>query len=136
MSRPVTTLAIGFVFMQLFAVALQAQGVTAMLGIGTITQPCPDAPTQEQVDRIADCKVSDLTGDDTVESGTATGSTLFGMYNVLATQIGGVYDVIYPGLNILEHAGIPGWITDGIIGNLFSLMIFISVMSFLRGWDL
>jgi len=136
MSRPVTTLAVGFVFMQLFAVALQAQGVTALLGVGTITQPCPDNPTADEVERIADCKVSDITSDDNVESGTATGSTLFGMYNVLTGQLSKIYDVLYPGLNLLEHAGIPSWITEGIIGNLFSLMIFISLMSFLRGWDL
>lgn len=136
MARPVTTLAIFFISMSLFTGAMQAQGIFATMGVGGVGQPCPDNPTDEQVKHIADCTVEDLAGQEGVNSGTSTGQTLFGMYNVLAGQVGGIYDVIYPGLTLLERAGVPGWITEGILGNLFSVMIIIALLSFLRGWSL
>lgn len=134
-SRPITTIAIFFIALNLFASVLQAQGVFLALGVGDVSQDCPDNPTQEQINRIADCKVSDLSNND-VEAGTQSEGALFGMYNVLAKQVSGIYDVIFPGLAMLNRAGVPAWITRDILGNLMSVMISIAIISLLRGWDL
>jgi len=136
MGRPITAIAIGIIAAQLLTGMMQAQGVFAVLGLGAATQECPDNPTDEQVKHIADCKVDELSDDDDVGIGSSTGSTLFGMYNVLASQAGGIYDVVYPGLTLLERAGVPGWITEGFFGNLFSVMITIALLSYARGYDL
>jgi len=135
MGRPITAIALGVVAMSLITGMMQAQGVFAIMGLGGVSQDCPDDPTEEQVNHIADCKIDDL-NDEEVGIGSSTGSTLFGMYNVLADQVGAIYGVIFPGLVILERAGVPGWITVGFFGNMFSLMITISIISFARGYGL
>lgn len=123
MSRPVTTLVIFFVAFNLFAGMLAATGVSSMLGL--------DAQVGE--DDAVDQRVSDS---DEIRSGPGGGSTLFGMYNVLSTQLGGFFGMIFPGLRMLNRAGVPGFITFGFLAPLFSLMTGIGIMSFLRGWDL
>jgi hypothetical protein len=123
MARPVTTLVVFFVSINLIASVFMATGVAAMLHLDA------NVGGDEAVnDTVAAGK--------SVSTGSSTGSTLFGMYNVLANQVGGFYDVIYPGLHMFERAGVPGYITDGILGNLFSVLIFIDVVSFVRGWGL
>lgn len=123
MARPVTTLVIFFIAFNLFATMLMATGVAGMLGL--------DANVG------GDSAVNDRVGDsDGVETGSSTGSTLFGMYNVLSQQVGGFFAVVFPGLNMLNRAGVPSYITSGFLGPLFSIMITIGIMSFLRGWDL
>lgn len=123
MARPVTTLVIFFVAFNLFAGMLMTTGVAGMLGLNA--QVGEDSAVNQRVENSKD-----------VSSGSSTGSTLFGMYNVLATQIGGFFNVIFPGLRMLNRAGVPSYITSGFLGPMFSVMIGIGVMSFLRGWDL
>lgn len=122
MARPVTTLVVFFIAFNLFAVMLGATGVSAALGIDA-TVGGNDA-------------VDDQTSRDGVDSGSPTGSTLFGMYNVLSTQLSGLFGVIFPGLNMLNRAGVPSYITGGFLGPLFSIVIVIDIISFLRGWGL
>lgn len=123
MARPVTTLVVFFVAFNLFAGMLMSTGVASTLGL--------DAQVGE------DGEFDKTTGDASdIESGTPQGDNLFGMYNVLATQVGSLFDTIFPGLRMLNRAGVPAYITGGFLGPLFSVMIMIGTVSFLRGWDL
>jgi len=123
MARPLTTLAIFFVAFNLLAGVMMAQGIAADIGIEANVGE--NQSVNERVDESRD-----------VASGAPTGQTLFGMYNVLTKQIGNVMGVIFPGLTMLERAGVPNWITQGILGTLFSLVIFVDVLSFIRGYSL
>jgi len=122
MARPVTTLVIFFIAFNLFAGMLMTTGVAGAIGI--------DAAVGE------DDAIDQQTSNDGLETGTGSGSTLFGMYNVLFTQLSGFFGTIFPGLRMLERAGVPMFITSGFLGPLFSVMIFVGGMSFMRGWDL
>lgn len=123
MARPVTTLVVFFLAFNLFAGMLSATGVAATIGI--------DSTVGE--DEEFDQTVSDA---GSVNSGTPRGDNLFGMYNVLSSQIGDFFDTIFPGLRMLNRAGVPGYITTGFLSPIFSIMIMIGVVSFLRGWNL
>lgn len=123
MARPVTALVVFFLAMNLFAGMLGATGTDAMLGIDS------DVGAGQATDDLQQQT-------NNVESGTSTGSTLFGMYNVLAGQISGFFHYIFPGLDMLHRAGTPGWITAGFLAPLFSVAIFVDVVSFFRGWGL
>lgn len=122
MARPVTTLVVFFVAFNLLAVMLSTTGAAAAVGLNTEVG--------------GDAAVDERTNKEKIQSGGSTGVTLFGLYNVLSNQVGNLYNVVYPGLAMLERAGVPGYITDGFLGNLFSVMIVIDVISFLRGWGL
>lgn len=123
MARPITTLAIFFIALNLWAGVMMSTGFADTLGI--------DANVGE--DEAVDEAVQDS---ENVSSGTSTGSTLFGMYQTVAGQVGGLLSTIFPGLRMLERAGTPKAITQGFLGPLFTVMIGIMIMSFFRGWDL
>lgn len=122
MSRPTTTLLIFFVAFNLFAGMLGATGVGSMLGVST------DIGGDEQLEERVEQS-------ENVSSGAPTGSTLFGMYNVLSGQIGGLVNYIFPGLTMMENAGVPSFITSFFF-SAFWVVFAIDMMSFLRGWDL
>jgi hypothetical protein len=123
MARPLTTLVVFFFAMNLFAGVLVSTGVAGVIGI--------DAQVGED-----DKFDQEINQRENVSTGTEGGGTLFPMYNVLGDQLGGLYDTIYPGLNMMERAGVPDYITDDILGNLFSILTFIGIVSFIRGWGL
>jgi len=77
MARPVTTLVIFFIAFNLFAGMLMTTGVAGAIGI--------DAAVGE------DDAIDQQTSNDGLETGTGSGSTLFGMYNVLFTQLSGFF---------------------------------------------
>lgn len=109
--------------MNVFAGVLMGTGVASHMGIET------NVGGDEQVDEIT-------RSDQDVDTGSPTGETLFGMYNVLTDQVGGIFDVIYPGIQMMENAGMPTYITEDILEPVASVMITIGIISFLRGWDL
>lgn len=128
MARPVTTLVIFFLAFNLFAGMLMSTGVAGTLGL--------DANVGED-DKVDEHEKSA----EDVASGNGLGSTLFGMYNILSSQLGSLFGFIFPGLRMLRRAGVPAFITGsenqaGFLPPLFSVMMGIGVMSFLRGWDL
>lgn len=123
MARPVTTLVVFFVAFNLLAGVLMSTGAAAALGMDTTVGG----------DDAVDKRVNQA---DDVSTGSGLGDTLFGMYNVLSSQIGNFFGVIFPGLEMVERAGVPGFITDGILAPLFGIAIFVDVVSFLRGWGL
>lgn len=69
-------------------------------------------------------------------TGSPTGSTLFGMYNVLVQAVTVLTGTITAGPTMLSRAGVPTMITDGVLKPMFTVVIGIGVVSFLRGWDL
>lgn len=121
MARPVTLLVVFFLAMNLLAAAVPAHaiGIDTNVGGDEVQERTPDPNEAENV-----------------SSGAPTGSTLFGMYNVLSTQISNLFGAVFPGLRMLERAGMPGEITYGILAPIFALLIFVDVISFLRGWGL
>jgi len=128
MARPVTTLAIFFVTLNAFAGMLVGTGAAADMGLDT---------------RVGgDDSVQDANEEaQQFESGSPSGETLFGMYNVLSDSLGTIFGVIFPGLRMLYNAGAPAFLvggpsTIGFLPPIFSLMLGITVISFLRGWDL
>lgn len=120
MARPVTTLVIFFVAFNLFAGMLSATGVAATIGIDSNVG--------------GDEITNDVNRE--VDTGSPTQSTLFGMYNALGAQVSGLFASIFPGLAMLNRAGVPGYITFGFLSPLFSVMSVIAVLSFFRGWGL
>lgn len=123
MARPTTLLVVFFLSFNLFAGMLMATGVDGVLGI--------DANVGED-DEVQN--LEDQTDD--VSTGNGLGATLFAMYNALAGAIGSVFNFIFPGLLMLERAGVPSYITAGFMGPIFSVLIAFDVVSFLRGYNL
>jgi hypothetical protein len=128
MSRPITTLAFFFIALSLFSGTLQATGVAGALhldqrvGGGEAQRNAVDQGTS-------------------IETGAPTGSTLFGMYNVLANQLSKVLAIFNPGLRMLYNAGVPAFLvggpgTIGLLPPLATLVKFIGLASYLRGWGL
>lgn len=127
MGRPLTALVIFFVSLNLFSGAIMTTGVDDMLGINA--------------DVGGDKAVDDATAAE-ADPGSGFGATLFDMFNQLAGQLSGFFHAIMPGLNMLHRLGVPAYITGdgettaGILGPLFSIIIFVDLVSFLKGWGL
>jgi len=123
MARPVTLAVVFFLSLNLFAGALMSTGAAATLGI--------DAEVGGDEAR------SELDSQtDEAPTGSPSDGTLFGLYNVVGGFLSSIYDFIFPGLNMLERAGVPSFITDDILGNLFSLLIVIDIAAFVRGYEI
>lgn len=123
MARPTTVLVIFLISINLIAGIVTAQGIDAMLGIDATVggDSAVDSATSSTKD---------------ISTGSSVGDTLFGMYNVLASGVSDVYGSIYPALNMLDRAGVAGYIVYGILGNMFTFVIFFDVVLFLRRGDL
>jgi hypothetical protein len=73
-----------------------------------------------------------------VNTGAPTGSTLFGMYNVLSSQLATLLSIFNPGLRMLFNAGVPAFIvggpnTIGLLPPLATIVQFWGIARFLRG---
>lgn len=123
MARPVTTLLIFFLFFNLFAAMLMSTGVAATIGVDT------NIGGGEKVDQTLE------KANGTVETGAPTGSTLFGMYNVLAQGVQTIVGTVTAGHTMLAQAGVPGAIT-GMLNALFGVIVVVDIISFIRGWGL
>jgi len=136
MARPVTALVVFFAAFNLAALMLQASGVAAAIGLNAgIAQECPvDNPTQAQINQYSACQLQESTQD--VPTGPGTGSTLLGLYNLVGGFASTLYDFVYPGLNLLNRAGVPLWFTDRFVGDLMSVLIGIDIAAFVRGYEL
>lgn len=117
------TLAVFFVAFNVFAGALMTTGVAAMIGVDAAVGG-DSAVEKSQAES------------DELRTGNGLGGTLFGMYNVLADGLSTIVSVVFPGLSMLSRAGVPTWITEGILAPLFSIIIAIGFASFMRGFDL
>ena len=124
MARPITTLAIFFLSLSLFSGLLVSTGVAETIGL--------DGQVQES--QAAD----DVEGNVTQATQTSSpgGETLFGLYNILANQLAKVLGIFNPGLVLLGNIGVPDFLINGFLIPIVSLIKFIGIVSFLRGWDL
>lgn len=109
-----------FVALNAGAVAFQTTGVAADLGI--------DAS-------VDDDQIGDAANEEDVPTGSGSGDTLFGLYNVLGGFLSDIFGVIFPGLALLNRAGVPVWMTN-LVGTVFSVIITFDIASFIRGFNL
>jgi hypothetical protein len=122
MARPITILALFFIAFNLFAGMVMATGVDDQLGMDA------EVGGDDKIDEVQNESKS-------VQGGTSVGQTLIGLYNVLAGGLSTLLTTIFPGLAMLERAGVPQyWIN--FLGPIFSFIIAIGMISFLRGWGL
>jgi hypothetical protein len=121
MPRPSTVLVIFVVSMNLFAGAFVSMGVMDDIGLADRGGANEDIKQSQSAD---------------LNTGSGVGGTLFGMYNVLTQQVQGVYATIYPALDMLERAGMPSELAYGVLGNLFTFVVFFDIISYIRGWGL
>lgn len=121
MGRLITAVVIFFLAMNLFAQMFISTGVAATVGLDANVGGGDIRENAENLEEVS--------------SGTESGNTLFGLYNVLSIQLGDFFSSIYPGLNMLGRAGVPYFIIN-FLGTMFSALIGIAGISFLRGYDL
>lgn len=123
MAKVLPVLAIFALGLSVFSGLLVQTGAAATMGIS------PSVGGQDEVDQAT----SQAEG---FKSGAPTGSTLFGMYNVVS----GVYSTLalpVTGLpNMLKLAGTPAPITNRIIQPILVVIYALGVASFLRGFNL
>jgi len=130
MSRPVTTLAIFFFALSIFSGTLQTTGVANDLGLTN------NVGGSEAANEVSDTARN-------AQTGAPTGSTLFGLYNVLGGQLSNILSIFNPGMRMLYNAGVPGWLVGnpftnqvGFLPPIASVIKLIGIISFLRGWGL
>jgi len=133
--RALTFLAIFFIAVNAWALLLQDTGLAATFGVDGVNQECPDDPTEAQVQTIPDCTVEQRATAQEFQAGSGTGSTLFGLYNVVTSQVMGILYVVFPAANIMARAGVPGSII-GYMTTMFGTLMTITGLSYLRGYDL
>lgn len=121
MPRPSTIAVIFIVSMNLFAGAFISMGVADDAGLGGEVHQSDDVATEQSTD---------------LQTGSGVGGTLFGMYNVLTQQVEDLFATIFPALDMLSRAGVPKAIAYGVFGGLFTFIIFIDILSYIRGWGL
>lgn len=63
-----------------------------------------------------------------VQTGTGTGSTLFGTYNRLTTALNTFFNTIMPGAEMMKNAGVP----PDIVNFVFSVLVVIPVIDLIR----
>jgi len=123
MARPITLLAIAFLSLNLFAGMITSTGLAADLGISTAVG------AGDEVDQAVE------RANGTVDTGAPTGSTLFGMYNVLGSGLNAITAPVTAGPSMLSNIGVPGAIT-GMLQSLILVIYALGVISFMRGWGL
>lgn len=122
MASVVRILVVFFLAFNLFAGMLATTGIDAMLGIDSTVGEDSDV---QQLNESSSG----------VDSGSSEGGTLFGLRNALGRGISSIFGFVFPGLTMLERAGVPNWITQGFLAPIFGVMITVQVISFLRGYD-
>jgi len=124
MARPMVTMAVFLLAFSLFGQMLMSTGVAATIGIDT------NVGAEETTSEVT------AAANESTETGSSTGDTLFGLYNVLSVQIGDILNILNPGMTMLENAGVPDPIVNSLLQPLATVIKAIGIISFLRGWDL
>lgn len=127
MPRPSTIALIFVVSMNLFAVALGPgfMGVYGDIGIEDQINP------SDEIDKEAP-----QYGEDGLATGSGVGGTLFGMYNVLTQGVQGLFSTIFPALDMLVYSGFPSALAYQVIGPVFTFIIAVDILGYIRGWSL
>lgn len=116
-------LAVFFLALNLWAGLLMSTGVA-----GTLNLQSPVGGGDQVNKTLAE------TGE--VSSGAPTGSTLFGMYNVLVDIISGIASVVTAGPTMLNQAGVPSVITSQLLKPLIGLVYALGLVSALLRYRL
>jgi len=125
MPRATTLFIIFFVSMNLFAGIIIDTGTANTLGLNDRVHE------NEEVKQTVEDKQ-----EDGIDTGAGTGSTLFSLYNSVLGGFIGLAENILPALALLNHAGVPGWITGTFLGGMFGIVATIDGLAFVRGYDL
>jgi hypothetical protein len=129
MARPVTLAVVFFLALNLFSGVLMSTGAAATLGISA------EVGGDQATDKLRD-KTTQSEGDGGgLPTGSPSDGTLFGLYNVIGGFLAGIFQFIFPGLNMLSRAGVPDYII-GMLGTIFSLLITIDIAAFVRGYEI
>jgi hypothetical protein len=123
MARPVTLAVVFFLALNLFSGVLIGTGAADTLGISA--EVGGDQATDELEGKSGDG----------IPTGSPSDGTLFGLYNVIGGFLGGIFEFVFPGLNMLGRAGVPEYITT-MLGTIFSLLITIDIAAFVRGYEI
>lgn len=122
MAKLLPTLAVFALSLNLFATLLLGTGAAATLGIdASVGGDSEVAESRSQAESFA--------------TGSPTGSTLFGMYNVIAGVLSTIAMPVTALPSMLERVGTPGAITNMLKGVLI-VVYSLGVASFLRGYSL
>lgn len=116
-------MAVFFLTMNLFSGIVMSTGVGAMIGVETTVGG------EEQVNKSVQSAQE-------VRSGAPTGSTLFGMYNVLADGLNSLALPVTAGPDMLNRAGVPSVVTDKLLTPIIAIIYALGIISFMRGWGL
>lgn len=125
MRRAMIFMAFFFISLSFFSQMLITTGVAGELGLDSRTG--------------GDQAGEDIRSEtDEVDSGAPTGNTLFGLYNVLSSQLATLLGIINPGLRMLYNVGVPAFLvggpnTVGLLPPLASFVKFVGIVMFLRG---
>ncbi len=130
MARPVTLLVVFFLALNLLGGVFIAQDVDDFLGINA--ELGEDEETEKLQEKIGD---SDNQDEDGLPTGSPSDGTLFGLYNVIGGFLSGLYGYIFPGLQMLNRAGVPSYLTN-MMGTIFGLLIVIDIAAFVRGYEI
>lgn len=125
MTRVTTVLVVFFVAFNGVALMLTGTGAAAAMGLGG----------QEHVANEEATSSLENSASGGVPSGDGAGSTLFGLFNVVTSFVMGIFGFIFPGIGMMQAAGVPTYIT-GLISTLATVVIAIEGASFLTGRDL
>jgi hypothetical protein len=112
-----------FLTINLFSGMLIGSGAADTLGLSGQVELGGDDKTQKTLNQS-----------NKTSTGAPTGSTLFGLYNVLAGALTTMYNVVFAGPVMLNNAGVPSALTNMlslIIGTVYAM----GLISFLRGYD-
>lgn len=119
--RIVEVMVVFFLTMNLFSGMLISTGAAADIGLGNQVEVGGDEDADEAESAAEE-----------ISTGSPTGETLFGMYNVLAKTLGQIRTIALGGPQMLGNAGVPGFITAPM--EAIMLVVYgIAIIKFLRG---
>lgn len=110
-----------FLSMNLFSGMLISTGAAQDIGLGG----------QVEVGGDGDAEAAQQSAEE-ISTGSPTGSTLFGMYNVLAKTLGQLRTIVLGGPAMLSNAGVPSFITR-VMEAVMLVVYGIGIVKFLRG---
>ncbi len=119
--RILELLVVFFLALNLFSGMLVATGVASDIGLGG----------QLEVGGDQDANTAEQSAQN-ISTGAPTGSTLFGMYNVLADTLSQLRVIVLGGPAMLYNAGVPGFITTP-MEVMMAVVYGVGIIMFLRG---
>jgi len=122
MAKLLPTLAVLALSVNLFATLLVSSGAAATMGIN---------PAVGGDDKVDEAKSE--AGD--IQSGAPTGSTLFGMYNVVSDAVSAIAAPVVALPDMLSRLGAPSVLTN-MMKTVLGVVYGLGIISLLRGYSL